>query len=106
MPDDNLGKIRARLRGGVVTVKVLLRHPMETGSGKHPATGALLPRHFIREVVCEHNGSEVLAMDWGWGVAANPYISFDIKGGKVGDLVRLRWEDNRGLTGALETQVQ
>ena len=45
-------------------------------------------------------------MDWGWGVAANPYISFDIKGAKVGDLVTLRWEDNRGLTGELETQVQ
>jgi sulfur-oxidizing protein SoxZ len=106
MADDAQGKIRARLRDGVVTVKVLLRHPMETGSTKNPATGAALPRHFIREVVCEQNGTPVLTMDWGWGVAANPYVSFDLSEGEVGDRIALSWVDNTGATGKLETDVQ
>jgi hypothetical protein len=60
------GKIRARLDDGIIAVKVLIRHPMETGSRKHPSTDEIIPRHYIREVVCEHNGKPVLTMDWGW----------------------------------------
>jgi sulfur-oxidizing protein SoxZ len=106
MASEDTGRIRARLKDGLVNVKVLMRHPMETGSRKHPATGALLPRHFIREVVCEHNGSAVLTLDWGWGVAADPYLSFDILDGKAGDLITVRWEDNQGASGRLETEVR
>ena len=36
-----------------------------------------------------HNGVTVLSLDWGWGVSANPYLSFDPKEGKVGDLVAI-----------------
>ncbi|MCG6985390.1 MAG: thiosulfate oxidation carrier complex protein SoxZ [Thiocapsa sp.] len=106
MASEDTGRIRARLKDGLVNVKVLMRHPMETGSRKHPATGALLPRHFIREVVCEHNGSAVLTLDWGWGVAADPYLSFDILDGKAGDSITVRWEDNQGASGRLETEVR
>ena len=86
-------------------MKVLLRHPMETGAGKHPATGALLPRHFIREVVCERNGTPVLTLEWGWGVAADPYLSFDIVDGQAGDVIAVSWEDNQGQRARLETEV-
>lgn len=105
MANEDSGRLRARLRDGVVQVKVLLSHPMETGSRKHPGTGEILPRHFIREVVCEHNGKPVLTLDWGWGIAKNPYISFDIKEGKPGDLVAVRWTDNKGETAAVKGEV-
>lgn len=97
--------MRARLKDGVVTVRVLLNHPMETGSRRHPATGEALPRHFIRDVVCEHNGKPVMTLEWGWGVAANPYISFDLREGKAGDLVAVRWVDNEGESGRIEAKV-
>ena len=100
------GKVRARLRDGVVTVRALLSHPMETGSRRHPATGALVPRHFIQEVVCECNGRPVLRLEWGWGVAARPYVSFDLKEAKAGDRVVLRWVDNKGITGRISRRGQ
>ena len=105
MASEESGRMRARLKDGIVNVKVLMRHPMETGARKHPATGALLPRHFIRDVVCERNGSPVLTLEWGWGVAADPYLSFDLLEGEVGDRIVVRWEDNQGESGRLETEV-
>ncbi len=102
----NSGKMRARLKDGAVLVKALLKHPMETGSRKHPVTGVLIPRHFIRELVCEHNGKPVLTFDWGWGVAAKPYLAFRLKEGKAGDLVAIRWVDNKGRAGRLEDRVK
>jgi len=99
------GRIRARLRDGVIDVRVLIDHPMETGTRKHPGTGESIPRHFIQEVVCEHNGTPVLTMDWGWGVSTNPYLSFRVRQGAAGDRITVRWTDNRDETAALETTV-
>ncbi|MEA3273983.1 MAG: thiosulfate oxidation carrier complex protein SoxZ [Pseudomonadota bacterium] len=105
MATKTSGKIRVRLQDGGIKVKAILRHPMETGSRKHPTTGEVLPRHFIREVVCERNGTPVLTMEWGWGIAADPYLSFRIKQGEKGDLIAIRWSDNMSETGHLEATV-
>lgn len=105
MAEDDSGRMRARLRDGIVTVKVLMRHPMETGSRKDPASGQVVPRHFIRELTCEHNGTPVLTLDWGWGIAANPYLAFQIQGGSAGDKVTVTWSDNQGQTGRIEGEV-
>jgi len=99
------GKIRAKLRGGNIDVRVLMRHPMETGSRKNPATGEPIPRHFIQQVVCEHNGAPVMTLDWGWGVSTNPYLAFQILGGASGDTVTVRWTDDRQQSVELETTV-
>jgi sulfur-oxidizing protein SoxZ len=103
--NDDTGRLRARIRKGIATVRVLLKHPMETGARQDPKTGELIPRHFIREVVCEHNGTTVLTLDWGWGVSANPYLSFDLSEGKPGDTVTIRWKDNLGETGQVDGKV-
>ena len=105
MADKNPHKIRVRLKDGSIVVKMLLNHPMETGSRKHPATGEPIPRHFIREITCERNGSQILQLDWGWGVSANPYLSFRVRDGKKGDLIRAHWVDNLGETGSVEAEV-
>jgi sulfur-oxidizing protein SoxZ len=55
--------------------------------------------------VCEHNGEPVLTLDWGWGVSENPYLSFDLKEGKVGDPILVRWVDSEGETGRIEGSV-
>lgn len=106
MADQDSGRLRAKLKDGTVTVRVLLRHPMETGARQDPGTGELIPRHFIQEVVCEHNGEPVLTLEWGWGISANPYLSFDLREGKTGDTIAVRWMDNLGETGRVEGQVQ
>ena len=99
------GRLRAKAKDGGISVRALIRHPMETGSRKDPATDTAIPRHYIQEVVCEHNGKSVLTMDWGWGISANPYIGFQIKNGAAGDTVTVRWTDDQGQTGSVEATV-
>jgi len=99
-------KIRAKVAAGVTTVKALIRHPMETGRRKNKKAGKLIPAHYIQEVVCEHNGSNVLTAEWGPAVSKNPYLSFRFKGAKVGDKLRLSWRDNKSESGASETVIK
>jgi len=104
MNNEN-GKIRAKLKDGIISVRVLIKHQMESGRREHPSTGEVIPRHFIQEVICEHNGTAVMTLDWGWGISANPYLSFDIRNGAVGDSVRISWTDDQEQSAALETVI-
>jgi sulfur-oxidizing protein SoxZ len=99
-------KIRAKEAGGVVTIKALMRHPMETGARKDKKTGKAIPAHFIQEVRVTLNGQEVVKGYWSGGVSKNPYLSLKVKGGKVGDTVDLSWVDNKGENDSVETQVR
>ena len=99
-------KIRARMKDGVAEIKLLVKHPRETGNRKDPVMGIKIPRHFIREFRCEHNGTEVLSADWGWGVSRNPYLSFRLSGAKPGDAINATWVDNKGVSGSIETQIK
>ncbi|MEJ2577364.1 MAG: thiosulfate oxidation carrier complex protein SoxZ [Gammaproteobacteria bacterium] len=99
-------KIRAQEKGGVVTVKALMTHPMETGTRKDSKTGKLVPAHFIQEVTCEHGGNTVLTALWSGGVSKNPYLSFKFSGGKNGDPIKLSWVDNQGESDSIEATIK
>ena len=91
--------------GGITTVKVLIRHPMETGRRKNKKTGKLIPAHFIQEVTCKHNARVVLSALWGPAVSMNPYLSFRFRGAAEGDTVSLRWLDNKGQSDSIKTKI-
>ena len=65
-------KIRAKESNGSVTVKALVKHPMETGQRKDNKTGEKIPAHFIQEVVGRANGDEVIVVHWGPAVSKKP----------------------------------
>lgn len=88
-------RIRAVSRDGVVNVRVLMSHEMETGQRKD-ASGKLVPAHFIRNVTASHQGKTVLTALWGPAVAKNPYLEFEFKGGQKGEKIIVTWEDNKG----------
>lgn len=88
-------KIRAKAKAGVVTVKALMTHPMETGLRKDKKTGNMIPAHFINEIVCESGGATVMTCHWSGGVSKNPYLSFKYAGA-AGDELKLSWTDNQG----------
>ena len=88
-------KIRAKEKGGVVTVKALMNHPMETGLRKDKKTGKLIPAHHIQEVTAKAGDATVMAAVWGGAISKNPYLSFKYKGAK-GDSLTLSWVDNKG----------
>lgn len=99
-------KMRARLKDGTVTVKALIRHPMETGRRKDADTGEMVPAHFIQKVYAEHNGKIVFEGYWGTGVSANPFVSFAFEGGARGESVKLGWNDNQGGSDSVEIEIQ
>lgn len=88
-------RIRATARDGVVNVKVLMSHEMETGQRKD-AAGNIVPAHYIRSVSATHQGKTVLLAQWGPAVSKNPYLEFTFKGGQKGEKVTVTWEDNKG----------
>jgi sulfur-oxidizing protein SoxZ len=98
-------KIRAKVEGDVTEVKMLIKHPMETGTRKDSKTGELIPAHFIQQVNCEHNGSNVMTALWGVGISKNPYLSFKFTGAKAGDKVKVQWVDNKGESDSTEASI-
>ena len=98
-------KVRAKAKNGVITVKALISHKMETGLRKDKKTGKVSPAHFIQAVDCEHNGTAVMNAEWGVAISKNPYLSFKFAGAS-GDKVTLSWKDNTGKSDSLETKVK
>lgn len=89
-------RIRTKNNGESTTVKLLIRHPMETGLRKNTKDGKLIPAHFIKEVICKHNGNTVFTALWGIAISKNPFLSFTIKNVKAGDVLAISWLDNMG----------
>ena len=88
-------KIRAAEKDGVVTVRVLMAHEMETGQRKD-ASGAVIPAWHITEVVAKSGDKVVLEAEWGPAISKNPYLQFAFKGGKKGEKVSVTWTDTKG----------
>lgn len=103
---ENTIKIRAKVKGNTCTVKALIKHKMETGLRKDKKTGKTIPAHFIQEVKCDHNGSNVMTADWGISISSNPYLSFQFDGAKSGDTVTLSWVDNKGEKDSTTAKVR
>lgn len=98
-------KLKAKaIDGGLIEVKALMTHPMETGLRKD-SSGAVVPAHYITEVVVTANDKEVMKTNWGGSVSKNPYLSFNYKGA-VGDKLKLTWKDNKDGTDSAEVAVE
>ena len=88
-------RIRAKMVGDKVEVRVLMSHEMESGQRKDSA-GKNIPAWFIQTVTASFAGKTVLTAQWGPAVSKNPFLQFSFKGGKAGDKVGVEWTDNKG----------
>ena len=88
-------RIRATLQGDTADVRILMRHPMETGQRKD-SKGEIIPLHFIQSVVVTHNARTVLDAQWSQAVSRDPFLGLRVKGAKVGDKITVTWTDNKG----------
>ena len=96
--------MRAKLKNDTVEIKAILIHPMHTGQSKDDADQPVRA-HFIQLVDIHLNDKPVLQMQWGTGIAKNPYLTFYIKDAKLNDKISLTWYDNLGRTASGETLV-
>ncbi|MEZ5449279.1 MAG: thiosulfate oxidation carrier complex protein SoxZ [Thiolinea sp.] len=97
-------KLKAKEKGGVVEVKALMNHPMETGQRKDSKTGEKIPAHYINKVEVMAGDKLVFSADWGPSISADPYLSFSYQGAK-GDKIKLSWTDNKGESDSAEAEV-
>jgi len=93
--EDKTIKMRGKIVDGVAEIKVLMRHPMETGT-RRDEEGKVIPAHFIEQVICQHNGTVALTADWGTSVSKDPYFAFKVNNAKADDVVKVSWTDNQG----------
>ena len=98
-------KMRISKNADEVTVKALIKHPMETGRRVDPESGETIAAHFIQTVIAEYEGRKVFTAYWGTGVSQNPFISFKFKGGEKSKAVKLSWFDNKGQSDSLEVEI-
>lgn len=97
-------RIKARKKPGLIEVKLLITHPMETGF-RYDINNERVPAHYIKEIACYHNDTLVLKSHWGVAVSKDPYLSFRLEGGEVGDTIRVSWWDSEGDNETLEAKV-
>lgn len=99
-------KLRARLKNSIVTVKALIKHPMETGLRKDKVTGLKIPAYHITEITCHRKDDLLFSCQWGPGVAKDPFISFTLKGIEAGEVLSLAYVDNKGQTDSADATVK
>ncbi len=92
-------KLKPKARNGVIDVKALIKHPMETGLRKNNKTGKLYPANYITDLKVAVNGNNVVSAMVGSAISRNPYFRFKASGNK-GDTVTLSYSDNQGKSGS------
>lgn len=80
--------------GGIVTIKALISHSMESGQRKD-ADGTLIPRQIINRFTCDLNGVNVIDVAIDPAVSSNPYFEFDAKVDAAGEF-KFTWYDDNG----------
>lgn len=81
--------------GEVVTVKILMKHVMESGQRKDRKTGELIPRLIINRFDVTFNGEPVMGVDLEPAISANPYFEFQVKVPESGDF-NFKFVDDSG----------
>lgn len=99
-------KVKAKMKKDMCVVKMLAKHPMETGLRKDKKTDQIIPAKYIQELICKHGDKVVFEANFGRAVSKNPYVSFSFSGAQKGDTLALNWVDNTGETLAVEAAIK
>lgn len=82
--------------GEIIEVKTLITHVMETGNRKDK-DGSIVPRDIIHSFAAKFSGQEVFRAEFGPGISANPYLSFQMRVPGPGSF-EFSWVDDHGVT--------
>jgi len=92
------------LAGDVVKVRLLVRHPMDTGY-LQDLLGKLVPRNVIRSLTCTWGQQEVFRVEPSSGISANPLFEFFVRADQTADML-VEWTDDRGVKGSLRQTLK
>jgi sulfur-oxidizing protein SoxZ len=88
-------KVKAKLKGDVINVKVLAKH---VNAGPEEAEKKKIDANFITSVVAKCNDKVVYELSGSGFISKNPLFKFKFKGAKKGDKVEVTWTDLKGKT--------
>ena len=88
-------RVRATESGGVVDVKILMKHDMETGQRKD-SSGKTIPSWHIAHVAIKAKDKEVFRGQFGTAISKDPFLNVKFKGAVKGDEVVVSWVDTKG----------
>ncbi len=88
-------KLKPKSRKGMIDIKALIKHPMETGERKNKKTGKNYPANYITDLIIAVNDKTVATGAIGFAISKNPYFRFKTPGNK-GDKVSVSYTDNQG----------
>ncbi len=78
----------------IIEIKTLVSHPMESGF-RYDVLGARVPENILARFTCRYLGDTVFEVEFGTGVAANPFLAFHLRASPTGD-VTFEWVDPQG----------
>lgn len=102
-------KALTKLKGDEAEVKLLIKHPMDSGRVIKDGKMEHNPEKekYITELKVIHNGSHVVfEMIPTAAISKDPFIKFDFKGAKAGDKITVEWKDNKGETDKAEFELK
>lgn len=85
-------------RGEAIPVRIIIKHPMETGF-RRDDEGRVVPKNVVSRFVCRYDGEEVFRADLGSGIAVNPYLQFFTLARASGE-IECEWWDDTGEQGS------
>jgi len=88
-------KVKAKLKGDVIKVKVLAKH---ANVGPEEAEKKKVEANFITSVIAKCNDKVVYELSGSGFISKNPLFKFQFKGAKKGDKVEVTWTDLKGKT--------
>lgn len=91
------------IRGEVISVRIAIQHPMETGF-RFDVNGRAVPKNVINTLTVRYNDAEIFRAEMGTGVAANPALHFFTVAQDSGELV-FQWVDDAGQRGEERAQL-
>lgn len=97
-------RIKAKQKGDAVEVKLIAKHPMDSGQAKDK-DGNPIPAHYIETLEAKVGGETVFVAALGPAVSKDPYLKFYYAGSK-GDEVEISWRDNKNETTSATATVK
>lgn len=97
-------RVKAKAKNGKVEVKLIAKHPMDSGRAKDK-DGNAIPAYYIERLTAAANGETVFAANLGPAVSKNPYLKFHYDGAS-GDALALHWRDSKGKEESAEVTVK
>ncbi len=98
-------KVKVKLAGDQAKVKLLIRHPMETGRRKDDS-GKIIPAKYIQTLTCHANDELCFESQFGTGVSKDPFLSFTLLNRKAGDKLKFKWVDSTGDSDEKEVVIK